>query len=95
MEAHINHIQKKIVPILTKAGVKRSSLFGSVARGEDTENSDIDILVELPEGRSLFDLVKLERKLNKSLGRKVDVITFNSVHPLLEKYIYQDLIQIL
>lgn len=95
MKITLAQIKKKAVPILKEAGVKRSSLFGSVVRGETKTNSDIDILVELPKGKSLLDLVRLERRLEESLGEKVDLLTFKSVHPLLKDYIKRDQLQIL
>jgi hypothetical protein len=73
----------------------RSSLFGSVVRGEQTEESDIDILIEFPKGKSLIDLIDLEMKLEQTLGRKVDLLTYNSVSPYLKEYIQHDQLQIL
>ena len=95
MKSKIEEIKKKAVPILREAGVTRSSLFGSVVRGEMVDDSDIDILVQLPKGKSLVDLVKLERKLKVALGREVDMLTYNSIHPLIKEYIQKDQIQIL
>jgi hypothetical protein len=54
-------------------------LFGSVARGEDDEESDIDLLVELEPGRSLLDLGGLQYDLERLLGRRVDVVTERGV----------------
>lgn len=95
IQNQINSIKSKALPILREAGVRKSALFGSYVRGENTKNSDIDMLVELPEGKSLLDLVRLERKLEKSLGKKVDLLTFKSIHPLLKDYIERDQLQIL
>lgn len=94
MDSNINHIKTVIVPILKKAGVTRSSLFGSYARGEQGVNSDIDILVELPKGKSLLDLIGLEMELQKFLGKRVDLITYKSVSPLLKDYISKDQLSI-
>jgi predicted nucleotidyltransferase len=49
-------------------------VFGSVARGEDTTSSDVDLLVELDEGVSLVDLAGLKRELSELLGVDVDVV---------------------
>lgn len=95
MKADISQIKKKIVPILKDAGVTRSALFGSSARGEMRKNSDIDILVELPQGKSLLDLVDLEMKLAKVLGKKVDLLTYNSISPHLKDYIQKDQLSLL
>ena len=91
----IVEIKQKAVPILKASGVTRSSLFGSRARGDAREDSDIDMLIEFPKGKSLLDLISLERKLMKALGKKVDLATYKSVSPLLQKYIQQDELSIL
>lgn len=75
------------MPILKKAGVIRSAIFGSAARGEATKNSDIDILVQLPAGRSLLDLISLELSLEKKLGRRVELLTYDGIHHLLRRRI--------
>ena len=66
-------------------------IFGSYARNEQTEDSDLDILVSFKETISLLDLVGLEQELSEILGIKVDLVTERSVNPRLKKYIYQDL----
>ena len=91
----IEQIKEKSLPILKKAGVTRSAVFGSYAAGENTKDSDIDILVELPEGSSLFDLADLQIKLEEAIGKKVDVITYNSIYPPLKKYIFEHQVQII
>jgi predicted nucleotidyltransferase len=75
---------------LKRFGVKRASLFGSLARGEDREDSDIDILVEFEAGKSLLDLAGLKIELEELLGRRVDLLTFNSLHPLLKDKILKE-----
>ena len=91
----LSHIKSQVLPVLKKAGVLRSSVFGSYVRGEANENSDIDILIEFPKGKSLFDLVGLEMELEEVLGKKVDLHTFRSVSPRLKSFIDKDQIQIL
>jgi len=61
---------------------KRAYLFGSTARGDDGESSDIDLLIEFEEGSSLFDLKHVEDDLSGLLGVHVDVV---SVGGLLER----------
>jgi predicted nucleotidyltransferase len=94
MSKDIQQIQEKIVPILKRAGVLRSSIFGSVARGEAAPESDVDILVELPHGKSLFDLVDLKTSLETILGKKVDVGTYNSIKPRIKERVFAEAIQI-
>lgn len=88
-------IKKKIRPILKRSDVRRAGVFGSIARGEAKKSSDIDILVEFEKGKSLFDLVALEIKLEKALRRKVDLLTYKSIHPLLRNRILKEEISIL
>jgi len=92
---NINEIKRKIVPILLKHGVKRASIFGSYARGEQKETSDIDILVEFGEEKSLLDLVRLKYELEEVLEKKVDILTYNSIHPLLKERILNEAVDIL
>jgi len=86
----IPEIKNKIIPILKKYGVKKASLFGSVVRDKQTESSDIDLLVELPETASLLELANLKLDLEEILKKKVDVLTFDSLHPLLKDKILHE-----
>jgi predicted nucleotidyltransferase len=91
----LNKIKNKILPVLKRHNVSKSSLFGSFVRGDAKRNSDIDILVKLPPGSSLLDLVGLKIELVEKMGRKVDVLTFNSVSHLLKKEIKKNQLSIL
>jgi predicted nucleotidyltransferase len=62
-------------------------VFGSVARGDDRADSDVDLLVEMEDDRSLLDLVGLEQDLEDLLRRDVDVLTDASIHPVLRSRI--------
>ncbi len=95
MKTDLEQIKAKAIPILRNAGVTRSALFGSYVRGESTSDSDIDILVDLPRGKSLFDLADLQMKLEEALGKEIDVVTYNSLHPLLKDRILGEQVQIL
>ncbi len=86
----IEEIKGKIIEALGKHGVRRASLFGSVVTGEATANSDIDILVEFEGRKSLLDLVGLKMELEDLLGKKVDVLTYESLHPLLRERILKE-----
>ncbi|MBI3559015.1 nucleotidyltransferase family protein [Candidatus Gottesmanbacteria bacterium] len=95
MATDINQIKAMAVPVLKSAGVIRSSLFGSAARGEMDENSDIDFLIEFPRGKTLLDLVDLQNQLEANLNSKIDLVTFKSIHPLLRDQILKEQVQIL
>ena len=87
-------MKKKIVKILKKNKVVRAGIFGSYARGEQDENSDIDILVEPPRGIG-FGFVGIQFELEDELKRKVDLLTYRAVHPLLKEQILNDEIKII
>ena len=87
MNSQIDGMKDIIVRVLEKYGVKRAALFGSIVRGEATGESDIDLLVEFEGRKSLLDLAGLKIELEEHLNRKVDVLTYDSLHPLLRKKI--------
>ncbi len=86
----IEEIKKRITPILKEYDVKKMSVFGSVARGENKKNSDIDILIDFKGKKTLLDLISLENSLEEILGRKVDLLTYGSIHPKLRNLILKD-----
>jgi hypothetical protein len=63
----------------TAHGAEDIRVFGSVARGQERDESDIDFLVSLKPGRSLLDLARLELRLEELLGHRVDVVTMNGL----------------
>ena len=95
MNTLVTSLVEQIAPILRRYGVRRAGVFGSYARGDASLNSDLDLLVELPAGSSLLDLVGLELDLSESLGIKVDAGTYRSIHPLVRERILRDEIRIL
>jgi uncharacterized protein len=86
-QAVLEEIKKDILPILQKADVTKAAFFGSYVRGDNTDESDIDILVDLPRGKSLFDLAGLQIDLEDKLKKTVDVVTYRSVCPHLKESI--------
>ncbi len=94
-QANLARIKQKVLPILKEAGVTRSSLFGSYVRGEQKKDSDIDILVDFPRGKGLFEFAGLQFQLEDALKKKVDLVEFESLHPLLKERILADQVQIL
>lgn len=79
-----------IIKIAKKNGVTSMSLFGSTARGEDHQSSDIDLLVDFEPGRSLIDLVRLERELSEAFNLDFDVLTPNSLHPRIRERVNRE-----
>jgi len=92
---NIDEIKRKIVPILQKYGVKRASIFGSAVRDEIREDSDIDILVEIEKDISLLDFVALKLELEDILGRKVDLVEFDTIKPKLKDRILKEQVVII
>ena len=85
-------INKTIVEYLESYNPERIGIFGSYAREEDTEDSDIDILVNFKKTISLLDLARIHRELSSALGKKVDLVTEPALkNERLKQYIYQDL----
>jgi len=90
-----DELREAILSVLLPCGVKRIAIFGSVVRGEDAPESDIDILVALkpPHERpslGLFKWIDLEEKLEQKLGRKVDLVTEEGISPYIRPYVEQE-----
>ena len=85
MDKIVLEIKDKIINILKQNDVVRAALFGSIVRGDYTDNSDIDILIEFKGRKSLLDLVRLKFILEEICQRNVDLLTYKSIHPLLKK----------
>ncbi len=66
------------------AGYRRLAVFGSVARGEAHPGSDIDLLVEAPEGTSSFAFIKFKQRIERVLGREIDLIDYGGLKPKLD-----------
>ena len=79
--------RKDILRLARQHGVQRVSLFGSVARGETTESSDVDLLVDMESGRTLFDLIAFKLDVEELLGCEVDVVSRGGLSPYLAEYI--------
>ena len=95
MTSAVASLRDKILPILLDRGVLQAGIFGSFARGENESDSDLDLLVKLPRGSSLLDLVGLQMDLSETLEMKVDAHTYRSLHPLLRERILEEEVRIL
>ena len=91
----IEEIKKVVVPILKKHNVKKAGIFGSYVRGEQTDESDVDVLIEPDKKMSLFDIAGIEIAIEKELRRKVDILTYNGINRFLKKKIIMEEIKIL
>jgi uncharacterized protein len=73
--AELRKHRRALIELARRHGAHNPRLFGSIARGDDRPDSDVDILVELEPGRTLLDLVAVRREAGELLGREVDVAT--------------------
>jgi len=90
----IEQIKESILPILKRYNISRAGLFGSYVKNENTEESDIDILIELKEKISLLEFVRIKLALEDKLNKKVDLVEYQSVKPRLKNRIFSEEVRI-
>jgi predicted nucleotidyltransferase len=81
----------RMIDICRQHDVSMVGIFGSTAREESKENSDIDLIVRFSKRKSLLALVRLERILTEALGRKVDLLTEAAISPYLRERILKEM----
>ncbi|MBI4318993.1 MAG: nucleotidyltransferase family protein [Chloroflexi bacterium] len=91
----IEEIREKALPILRRYGARRAGVFGSLVRGEMRRRSDIDILVDIPQPIGLFAFVGLKRELEEALGRKVDLVEYETIKARIRERILAEQVPIL
>jgi uncharacterized protein len=94
-EPGIEELRQKIVPILKKHQVSKAAIFGSRVTGTASETSDLDILIEFSGEKSLLDLVALKLDLEAAVERKVDVLTYRALHPLIRERVLKQEVRVL
>ncbi|MDR3583027.1 MAG: nucleotidyltransferase family protein [Candidatus Pacebacteria bacterium] len=83
-------IKNKIIPILKRQGATKAAIFGSFARGEENKNSDLDLLVEFKKSKSLLEMIRIQFEIEKKIGRKVDLLTYNGINHRLKDIILKE-----
>lgn len=91
----LQNLKDLALPVLKKAKITHSAFFGSVARGDGGVSSDVDIVIEFEVKKTLFELIDLQRELEKAFQRKVDLITRRSIYPKLRDIIKKDEVSIM
>jgi predicted nucleotidyltransferase len=91
----IARIKRKIMPILKKYGVMKTALFGSVVRGDERRDSDIDILVDIEKDIGLLEFIGLKQELEDALGHPVDLVEYGTIKPLLKDRILSEQVVLL
>ena len=92
---NIKQIKKISLVVFKKNDVVKAGIFGSFARGENFKKSDIDFLIKFKGKKSLLDLVGLKQELEEKLKRRVDIVTYTSLSPLLKDRILEEEVKIL
>jgi predicted nucleotidyltransferase len=88
-------VKQRVIPVLKRHDVAHAAIFGSFAREEAGEESDLDILVEFGSEKSLLDLVTLQLELEEVLRREVDVLTFRALHPRIRERVLKEQVMLL
>ncbi|HDH03933.1 MAG TPA: nucleotidyltransferase [Candidatus Campbellbacteria bacterium] len=87
-------VYKSLPMIKEKYHVKQVGIFGSVARGTEKNDSDIDILVEFSSPIGFFDFMRLEKHLSEVLNKKVDLVSKKAIKPIIKKSILDEVIYV-
>ncbi len=87
MDSNIQQIKQLCEPVFRRFRIKRAGVFGSYARGEQRKDSDVDLLVEMDLSYDLLDFIKFKRELENSLSRKVDVVEYSAIKPVIRQNI--------
>jgi len=93
--ANIEDIKVKIRPTLRRYSVRRAAIFGSYARRQEKEGSDIDIVVEMDDSKGLLDFVSLKLDLEELLGIKVDLASYGCSHPRIMNSLLRDQVTVI
>lgn len=90
----LKRYRTEILRLAAKYGATNVRVFGSVARGEADESSDVDLVVRMARGRSLFDLGGLTMDLEDLLGVHVDVVTERGLRPRVRELVLREAIPV-
>ena len=87
-------IKYRIRPIFEKYGVKYAGIFGSVARGEERADSDIDMVVSIDREIGIYEFMTLQYELEEALGKLVDLVSKKAINKYVRPYIEKDITSI-
>ncbi len=82
--------RQKILRLASKHGINNVRVFGSTVRGDETKDSDIDLLVNVENGRDLFDVGAFLMDVEELLHKRIDVVTENALHHKIRKTILEE-----
>jgi uncharacterized protein len=92
VDSLVERHQIEIRAIAVRHGARSVRVFGSLARGDARDDSDLDLLVGLEPGRSLLDMIAIKQDLEDILGRSVDVVTERGLSPYLRQRVLAEAI---
>jgi predicted nucleotidyltransferase len=87
--------QQLILPVLKRFEIKRAAIFGSVAKGNHTAESDIDLLIEPAKGFTLYKMLQLESEIGQIIERKIDIVEFSALKSSIKNEVLQSAVTIL
>lgn len=87
--------QQLIVPVLKKFDIKRAAIFGSVAKGNNTIESDIDLLIEPAKGFTLYKMLQLESEIAQITECRIDIVEFSALKLSIKNEVLQSAVNIL
>ena len=93
-DAELRNKRNDIIKVAANHGARNLRVFGSVARGETTPASDLDLLINLDPGRTLLDLIAVKQDLEDLLGCVVDVVTEDAVSPHIRDQVLKDAVSL-
>ena len=88
-------IKKKIIKVLKKYKVKKAGIFGSYVRGDQKNDSDIDVIILPPKDMSLLGLVHVKHELEDKIDKEIDLVSYRGIHPYLKKQILSEEVRII
>jgi hypothetical protein len=91
----LERLERLAEPVLRRFGVNRAGFFGSRARGAERPGSDLDVVVELSDERTLYDQIRLQLALSEALGVEAHVSTYDSLHPAMRERILAEEVRVL
>jgi predicted nucleotidyltransferase len=85
-------IKESLLPFVQEYGIVKAYVFGSFAREEDTDQSDVDFLIEFDKDFDMIEFFRLKNRLEEILTRKVDIVETKSINPIFKESILKDTI---
>lgn len=87
---NIDEIKSILIQFFIQYGITKGAIFGSYARGEETENSDVDLLFSIGKSMPLNEWNEMENNIQKAIGKKVDFVEFGSLSKRVEQEILKE-----